>query len=190
MGTVIWLMSYRYVRRWFYILAPIILSLYVSTVYGRYHYVIDSVAGIALGILAILAGPSMVRAWNRRAERRSGGRLMNKVFVTGANGFVGSGLCRHLAAAGWDVVGLVRPTSDLHLLDGAGIPLIRGDLRDPASFRIPDGVTHVVHSASIVSDVADAETCRCNIFDLARNLVGPSGTSGAPLRRLILSRRP
>jgi len=110
---------------------------------------------------------------------------MSKVFVTGANGFVGSGLCRHLAAAGWDVVGLVRPTSDLHLLDGVGIPLIQGDLRDPSSFRIPNDITHVVHSASIVSDVADAETCRCNIFDLARNLVAAVRDSGAPLRRLV-----
>jgi membrane-associated phospholipid phosphatase len=69
-ATVMWLMSRRYVRRWFTILAPIILSLYVSTVYCRYHYITDSIAGIALGIIAILAGPSMVRAWNRRADRR------------------------------------------------------------------------------------------------------------------------
>ncbi|MBN1940334.1 MAG: NAD-dependent epimerase/dehydratase family protein [Candidatus Aminicenantes bacterium] len=110
---------------------------------------------------------------------------MSKVFVTGANGFVGSAVSRNLAAAGWDVVGLVRPTSDLHLLDGAGIPLIRGDLRDPSSFRIPAGVTHVVHAASVVSDVADAETCRCHIFDLARNLVAAVRASGAHLRRLV-----
>jgi len=69
-GTVIWFMSYRYVRRWFYILAPIVLTLYVSTVYGRYHYVTDSLAGLALGIFALLACPAMVRAWNRRAGRR------------------------------------------------------------------------------------------------------------------------
>lgn len=69
-GTVIWLMSHRYLRRWFYILSPIILSLYVSTVYGRYHYVTDSMAGIALGLFALWACPAMVRAWNRRAERR------------------------------------------------------------------------------------------------------------------------
>ena len=69
-ATVMWLMSRRYVRRWFYILAPVVLSLYVSTVYGRYHYLTDSIAGLALGIIAILAGPSMVRAWNRRIGRR------------------------------------------------------------------------------------------------------------------------
>ncbi|MCX6566464.1 MAG: phosphatase PAP2 family protein [Candidatus Aminicenantes bacterium] len=69
-ATVMWLMTRRYVRRWFYILAPVVLSLYVSTVYCRYHYISDSIAGLVLGIIAILAGPSMVRAWNRRAGRR------------------------------------------------------------------------------------------------------------------------
>ncbi len=110
---------------------------------------------------------------------------MRKIFITGANGFIGSALCRHFAAAGWDVVGLVRPTSDLHLLDGAGIPLIKGDLCDPASFRIPADVTHVLHSASVVSDVADADTCRGHIFDLVQNLVTVIRESGLSLRRMI-----
>ena len=70
-ATVMWLTARRYVRPWFHILGPVILSLYVSTVYCRYHYVTDSVAGLALGIIAILAAPGMVRAWNRKAGRRS-----------------------------------------------------------------------------------------------------------------------
>jgi len=69
-ATIMWFTTRRYVRTWFYILAPVILSLYVSTVYCRYHYLADSVAGFALGIIVILAGPSMVRAWNRKAGRR------------------------------------------------------------------------------------------------------------------------
>jgi dihydroflavonol-4-reductase len=109
---------------------------------------------------------------------------MNKVFITGANGFIGSNLCRHLVSSGWDVSGLIRPTSDLYLLKGLDIPLVKGDLRDPSSFRIPDGVTHIIHSASIVSDVAGAETCRRNIFDLAKNLVEIIRASASSLRRL------
>jgi len=110
---------------------------------------------------------------------------MNKVFITGANGFIGSNFCRHLTAAGWDVSGLVRPASDLHFLDGVGIRLVKGDLCDPSSFRIPDGVTHIIHSASVVSDVAGADTCRRNIFDLTRNLVGIIRGSAVALRRLV-----
>lgn len=68
-ATIMWAMSYRYVRWLFWILAPVVLSLYVSTVYGRYHYISDSIAGIILGIIVILAGPPIVRAWNRRADR-------------------------------------------------------------------------------------------------------------------------
>ena len=35
-----------------------------------------------------------------------------KVFITGANGFIGSNICRRFLARGWDVAGLVRPAAD------------------------------------------------------------------------------
>jgi nucleoside-diphosphate-sugar epimerase len=40
--------------------------------------------------------------------------------VTGATGFVGSRVARHLAAAGWKVCALVRPESKLDQLKGGG----------------------------------------------------------------------
>jgi membrane-associated phospholipid phosphatase len=43
------------------------ISLYVSTVYGRFHYLSDVIAGIAAGILVVVVGPSIERAWDRRA---------------------------------------------------------------------------------------------------------------------------
>lgn len=63
-ATVMWFMSRKYTRRGFLWLAPIILSLYASTVYGRFHYVTDMVAGIAAGVLVILIAPAIERAWN------------------------------------------------------------------------------------------------------------------------------
>jgi membrane-associated phospholipid phosphatase len=51
---VVWLYAYRNSRRLFWILAPLILSLWVSTVYLRYHYLIDVVAGLALAPLCFL----------------------------------------------------------------------------------------------------------------------------------------
>ncbi|MCC7296629.1 MAG: NAD-dependent epimerase/dehydratase family protein [Acidobacteria bacterium] len=110
---------------------------------------------------------------------------MNAVFITGANGFVGSNLCRHFLAAGWKVSGLVRPTSDLHLLDGLGLDLVRGDLCDPSSVRIPEDADYVIHAASVVSDVAGAEACRSHIFDLTRNLLELLRRRTIPLRRLV-----
>ncbi len=41
-----------------------------------------------------------------------------RALLTGATGFVGSHLCRRLARDGWDVHAVVRPSSDLSILDG------------------------------------------------------------------------
>jgi len=51
---VVWLYAYRNSRRLFWILAPLVVSLWVSTVYLRYHYLIDVVAGLALAPLCFL----------------------------------------------------------------------------------------------------------------------------------------
>jgi membrane-associated phospholipid phosphatase len=67
--TVMWLMTYRYVRTAFYVLAPVVVSIYISTFFLRYHYLADSVAGILIGILAVIAAPAFPRAWNAAARR-------------------------------------------------------------------------------------------------------------------------
>jgi PAP2 superfamily len=64
-ATVMWLSAYKYARRSFFWLAPIILSLYVSTVYGRFHYLTDMGAGIAVGTAVFLAVSVRRRAWDR-----------------------------------------------------------------------------------------------------------------------------
>ena len=69
-ATVMWLMAYRYRRLAFWLLAPVILCLYVSTFYGRYHYVTDSLTGIAAGLLVIWLAPILLRGWNRFCRRR------------------------------------------------------------------------------------------------------------------------
>jgi hypothetical protein len=68
-ATVMWAMAYRYVRPAFYALAPIIISLYVSTFFLRYHYVSDTVSGILTAFLVILATPAFPKAWNAAAQR-------------------------------------------------------------------------------------------------------------------------
>jgi len=69
-ATVMWFMALKYTRRGFWWLAPVILSLYVSTVYGRFHYLSDSLIGIAVAVPVLLAGPALGRAWDRRFGRR------------------------------------------------------------------------------------------------------------------------
>jgi membrane-associated phospholipid phosphatase len=72
-ATVMWFMSLKYTRRGFWLLAPVILSLYVSTVYGRFLYLSDMVIGIAAAVFVLLAAPSIAGAWNRWTDKRTGG---------------------------------------------------------------------------------------------------------------------
>lgn len=69
-ATVMWAMAWKHYRPSFWVLAPVILSLYVSTFYGRYHYVTDAALGIATAGLAVLAAPPLLRGWDWLAHSR------------------------------------------------------------------------------------------------------------------------
>jgi membrane-associated phospholipid phosphatase len=60
------MLAYKYVRWLFWILLPFCTGLLLSTVYLRHHYVIDLLAGFALGILAYIYGPRIDAWWNSR----------------------------------------------------------------------------------------------------------------------------
>ena len=47
-AMVIWLLAWRYHRRVFWLMAPIVPALIIGTVYGGYHYGVDALAGLAL----------------------------------------------------------------------------------------------------------------------------------------------
>ena len=65
-ATVMWAMSWRYSRRLAWILAPIILTLYIATFYCRYHYLTDAIAGIATAVVALAVTPRLMRWWRER----------------------------------------------------------------------------------------------------------------------------
>jgi dihydroflavonol-4-reductase len=70
-------------------------------------------------------------------------------FVTGATGFVGSAVARTLLAAGIGVRGLARRQSAKANLDGLGVELLEGDMRDPAAVRAGvEGARYVFHIAA------------------------------------------
>jgi membrane-associated phospholipid phosphatase len=55
------LTSWRY-RRWlFWVCLPFFVSMCVATVYGRYHYVADVLAGLAVGALGFAVGTCLMR---------------------------------------------------------------------------------------------------------------------------------
>ncbi len=60
---VVWLYAYRNSKKLFWILSPLILSLWLSTLYLRYHYLIDVVAGLILAPLSYLLGNWLYHHW-------------------------------------------------------------------------------------------------------------------------------
>lgn len=62
------LAAYRY-RRWlFWVCLPFFASMCVGTVYGRYHYVADVLAGIAVGAVGFAAGSWLMEKKGALAE--------------------------------------------------------------------------------------------------------------------------
>lgn len=56
-------LAYRYENILFYVFFPIICGLILSTVYLRYHYVIDLFAGVAFAIASLIIAPRLYRGW-------------------------------------------------------------------------------------------------------------------------------
>lgn len=75
-----------------------------------------------------------------------------KAFVTGATGFVGGALVRHLVAEGVEIRALVRPESDPGALSSLPVEVARGDLTDRASVHAAMvGCDTVFHVAALYS---------------------------------------
>lgn len=58
-------LTYRYERMLFYVYVPIISSLILSTVYLRYHYVIDLFVGTLIAVGCMVIGPRLYSRWDR-----------------------------------------------------------------------------------------------------------------------------
>ena len=87
---------------------------------------------------------------------------MSLALVTGGAGYVGAPLCRELLEAGWTVRVvdvLLHGQEDIaRSLEGDGVEVVRGDLRDAdVRRRALDGAEAVVHLAAIVGDPACAQ---------------------------------
>lgn len=105
--------------------------------------------------------------------------------LTGASGFVGGHLAERLAADGWTVRALVRPTSDTTRLRQLGAELVPGDLdavdaiRDGAS-----GADTVFHLAGATTAPDEAGFHRANAVGTRNVVAGVLGAAPRP-RRLV-----
>ncbi|SMP65247.1 Nucleoside-diphosphate-sugar epimerase [Neorhodopirellula lusitana] len=79
---------------------------------------------------------------------------MKRVLVTGASGFIGRHLVRHLKLLGYEVRCLVRPESDASVLNDLGVELSVGTLSDVDSLeRAVAGTDAVVHLAGLTKSL-------------------------------------
>ena len=93
-------------------------------------------------------------------------------FVTGATGFIGTHLIKELDKAGWNIIALHRPTSDISELKKCkNLTLAAGDITDIASLRrgIPESVNAVFHVAGSVGHLP-------HYLENSRYTVNQSGT--------------
>jgi nucleoside-diphosphate-sugar epimerase len=105
--------------------------------------------------------------------------------VTGATGFTGSHLARHLAASGRRVRALVRQPRQAADLAAAGIELVEGDIRDRAAVdRAMAGVDVVYHVAAVYRQAGiSRKTYQAVNAEAVRDLV--ESAAGAGVSRVV-----
>lgn len=105
-----------------------------------------------------------------------------RVFVTGGNGFIGSVVVHQLAAAGHQIVCLLRPTSDTSRLAGTDYERADGDVRDAESLRAGmAGAGAVIHLASLSSwDLIDSPEMKDVVLGGTRNVLEAARDLGNP----------
>ena len=113
--------------------------------------------------------------------------MSRTIAVTGASGFIGGMLVKHLAAAGWRVKALVRPGSVHKLQALPGLEPVLGSLQDSDSLRrllLDAGA--LVHCAGAVRGITAADFNTVNV-DGVKQLVQAAHSLSSRPRILSLS---
>ncbi len=119
-----------------------------------------------------------------RATRES---MQSIVAVTGATGFLGRNLCRHLLAAGFHIRALVRSPVAAQALQQQGVELIQGSLDDRSSLaRLTENAAAVIHLAGSVRGATQQQFDRVNV-DGVRSLLAVLESATKPPALLLMS---
>jgi len=71
-AVAVWLLAWRHVRRVFWAYVAVVPALVIGTVYGGYHYALDALVGIAVGVAGFALAPRLSAALTSAADRLFG----------------------------------------------------------------------------------------------------------------------
>lgn len=109
----------------------------------------------------------------------------NIAALTGASGFLGRALARHLHQDGWRVRVLARRPLDMTLWDGPAPEEVRGDLADQAALgALVEGAGVVIHAAGLVKAKSRADFLAANAEGAAN--MARATAAKAPDARMVL----
>ena len=69
-ALVVMIYAVRYTRTLAWVLTPVVLSLFAGTVYGRFHYFLDVVVGILVGLLSLFICEKFLTPKSNRIDER------------------------------------------------------------------------------------------------------------------------
>ena len=99
-----------------------------------------------------------------------------RVFVTGASGFIGTGVVGELINGGHQVIALVRSDKSAVALESLGAKVLRGDLNDLDSLRKganeSDGVIHLAFIHDFANFEASCKIDRLAVETMCKELEG------------------
>jgi nucleoside-diphosphate-sugar epimerase len=110
------------------------------------------------------------------------------VLITGANGFIGSRLCRLFLDRGWRVIAGVRENANCSLLSGLDVEYRYGDICHPESLReLVASVDCIIHNAGLVKAKSRKRFFEVNQKGTENLLQAIVDHGGTPRRVVIIS---